>query len=56
MGFPLASVRGSPLILLAAVVYANRRDNPTLANPNFYYAVTEGLRNMVNGEWGYAKI
>ena len=46
----------SPLILLAVVVYVNHREDPTLANPNFYYTVTDGLRNMVNGEWGYVKI
>ena len=56
MGLILASVRVSPLILLALVVYVNHRDDPALADPNFYRTVTDGLRNMVDGEWGYAKI
>ena len=33
----------SPLILLAVVVFTSHREDPTLADPNFYNTVTDGL-------------
>ena len=33
------------------MAYARRRDDLTLADPNFYYDALDGLRNMVDGTW-----
>ena len=46
----------SPLILPLVVVYCSHRSDATLANPSFYNDAVKGLRNMVDGRWGAAKI
>ena len=42
----------SPLILLAACVFASRQSDPTLSDPNFIHATIDSLRNMYDGAWG----
>ena len=42
----------SPLILLAACVFANRKSDPTLSDPNFIHTTIDSLRSMYDGTWG----
>ena len=42
----------SPLILLAACVFASRKSDPTLSDPNFIHTAIDSLRNMYDGTWG----
>ena len=42
----------SPLILLAACVFASRKGDPTLSDPNFIHATIDSLRSMYDGTWG----
>ena len=42
----------SPLILLAGCVFANRKSDPTLSDPNFIHTTIDSLRSMCDGAWG----
>ena len=42
----------SPLILLAACVFASRKGDPTLSDPNFIHTTIDSLRSMYDGTWG----
>ena len=42
----------SPLILLAGCVFANRKSDPTLSDPDFIHTTIDSLRSMYDGAWG----
>ena len=46
----------SPLILLPGFVYTRRFMDATLSDPNFYLDAVDGLRSMIDGTLGFAKV
>ena len=46
----------SPLILLAVIVYPQRKKDATLSDPNFYYAAMDGLRKYGRRQLGKGQL